>query len=152
VPQEALEHHPELNIGAPQVTLDTFSDSEEELALMNIPKENIIPTFLTVAAKETEPFEPKTLHQAKNDTSWLEWERAMLEEVRSLHQNKTWELVDPPKDRRILSGKWVFKLKRGPHDEYKCFVNKGPNSSAAAGILYEVRRSVGCGARLGITL
>jgi hypothetical protein len=102
VRQEALEHHPELKIRAPHVTLDTFSDSEEELALMNIPEENVISTFLTIAAKETEPFEPKTLHQAKNDASWLEWERAMLEEVNSLNQNKTWELVDPPKDRRIL--------------------------------------------------
>ena len=26
---------------------------------MNIPEENVIPTFLTVAAEETEPFEPK---------------------------------------------------------------------------------------------
>ncbi|KAJ5283470.1 hypothetical protein N7505_001450 [Penicillium chrysogenum] len=117
VRQEALEHHPELKIRAPQVTPNAFSDSEEELALINIPEENVIPTFLTVAAKETEPFEPKTLHQAKNDASWLEWERAMLDEVNSLNQNKTWELVDPPKDRRILSGKWVFKLKRGPHGE-----------------------------------
>lgn len=41
----------------------------------------------------------------------------MLEEVNSLYQNQTWELVDPPKDRRLLSGKWVFKLKRGPHGE-----------------------------------
>ncbi|KAG9767303.1 hypothetical protein KCU88_g7475, partial [Aureobasidium melanogenum] len=49
--------------------------------------------------------------------SWPEWERAMLEEVNSLKQNKTWELVNPPKDRRVLSGKWVFKLKRGPHGE-----------------------------------
>ncbi|KAI2707448.1 hypothetical protein CBS147333_9344 [Penicillium roqueforti] len=70
-----------------------------------------------MAAKETEPFEPKTLSQAKNDASWVDWERAMLEEVNSLHQNHMWELVDPPKDRRVLSGKWVFKLKRGPHGE-----------------------------------
>ena len=117
VRQEALEHHPELKIRAPQVTLETSSDSEEELALMNIPEENVIPTFLTVAAKETETFEPKTLHQAKNDASWLEWERAMLEEVNSLNQNKTWELVDPLKDRRFLSGEWVFKLKRGLYGE-----------------------------------
>lgn len=41
----------------------------------------------------------------------------MLEEVNSLNQNKTWELVHPPKDRRILSGKWVSKLKRGPQGE-----------------------------------
>jgi hypothetical protein len=32
-------------------------------------------------------------------------------------------MVDPPKDRRVLSGKWIFKLKRGPGGEivrYKC--------------------------------
>lgn len=56
---------------------------------MNIPEENVISTFLTVATEEAEPFEPKNLHQAKNDTSWLEWERAMLKEVNLLKQNKT---------------------------------------------------------------
>ncbi|KAJ5654904.1 hypothetical protein N7490_001907 [Penicillium lividum] len=117
VQQEALEHHPELRIRVQHATLDASDNSEEELALMNIPEGNIIPIFLTVAAKETEPFEPKSLHQAKNDASWLEWERAMLDEVNSLNQNRTWELVDPPKNHRILSGKWVFKLKRGPQGE-----------------------------------
>jgi hypothetical protein len=92
-------------------------DGDEELALLNVPEGNVISTFLAMAAKDTEPFEPKTLSQAKNDASWVDWERAMLEEVNSLHQNHTWELVDPPKDRRVLSGKWVFKLKRGPHGE-----------------------------------
>ena len=116
VQQGALDHHPELKVPAPEVTLDS-PDGGEELALTNVPEENVIPTFLTMAAKETEPFEPKTLNQAKNDASWMEWERAKLEEVNSLHQNQTWELVDPPKDRRVLSGKWVFKLKRGPLGE-----------------------------------
>jgi hypothetical protein len=39
-----------------------LSDSNEELALINIPEENVILIFLTVAAKETEPFKLKTLH------------------------------------------------------------------------------------------
>ncbi|KAJ5337477.1 uncharacterized protein N7506_005499 [Penicillium brevicompactum] len=116
VQQETLDHHPELELRASEATLDN-PDGDEELALLNVPEENVIPTFLAMAAKETEPFEPKTLSQAKNDASWVDWERAMLEEVNSLHQNHTWELVDPPKDRRVLSGKWVFKLKRGPHGE-----------------------------------
>jgi len=123
VQQEALERHPELRIRAPQTIQNTSNDSEEELALMNVPEGNVIPTFLTIAAEETEPFEPKTLQQAKNDTSWPEWENGMVDEVNSHKQNKTWVLVDPPKDRRVLSGKWVFKLKRGPHGEvirYKC--------------------------------
>lgn len=41
----------------------------------------------------------------------------MLEEESSLKQNKTWGLVDSPKDRQVLSGKWVFKPKHGPHGE-----------------------------------
>ncbi|CRG92846.1 hypothetical protein PISL3812_09917 [Talaromyces islandicus] len=120
VQQELLAHHPELKIRTSQ---DASTESEEELALMNIPEGKVIPTFLTLAAEETEPFEPKTLRQAMNDTSWREWENAMIDEVNSLKQNKTWELVDPPRDRRVLSGKWVFKVKRGSHGEvvrYKC--------------------------------
>jgi hypothetical protein len=42
---------------------------------MNIPDRNVIPTFLTVAAEEIEPFEPKSLRQAKDNPRWLEWER-----------------------------------------------------------------------------
>jgi hypothetical protein len=120
VQQEILEHHPELRI---HVSQDASIESDEELALMNIPEGKVIPTFLTLAADETEPFEPKTLRQAMNDASWPEWENAMIDEVNSLKQNKTWELVDPPRDRRVLSGKWVFKVKRGPHGEvvrHKC--------------------------------
>jgi hypothetical protein len=53
---------------------------------MNVSEGNVIPTFLTVAAEDTEPFEPKTIHEAKKDTSWPEWERVMLEEVASLKE------------------------------------------------------------------
>ena len=115
--RDALENHPELRVRFAQTTPDASDEREEELALMNVPGDNLIPTFLTVAAQWTEPFEPKTVRQAKSDASWPEWEKAMHEEVGSLKQNKTWELVKPPKDRRVLSGKWVYKLKRGPHGE-----------------------------------
>lgn len=118
--QEVLEQHPELKI---RVSRDASIENEEGLALMKIPEGKVIPTFLTVAAGETEPFEPKTLRQAIQDASWPEWEKAMTDEVNSLKQNKTWELVDAPKYRRVLSGKWVFKLKRGSHGQvvrYKC--------------------------------
>src|SRR5436189_2878146 len=35
----------------------------------------------------------------------------------SLISNNTWTLVDPPQNRSILKGKWVFKYKRGPLGE-----------------------------------
>lgn len=123
VQKDSLERHPELKLRDTQHFQDTSGYDQEELALMNIPDKNVIPTLLTVAAEDIEPFEPKSLRQAKNDTRWLEWEKGMIEEIQSLQQNKTWELVKPPRDRRILSGKWIFKLKRGSSGEitrYKC--------------------------------
>ena len=41
----------------------------------------------------------------------------MTDEVDSLEENTTWTLVDAPKDRAVLGGKWVYKLKRGAGGE-----------------------------------
>ena len=38
--------------------------------------------------------------------------------MESLHRNKTWVLVKPPKDKKIVGCKWVFKRKESsPGDE-----------------------------------
>ena len=37
----------------------------------------------------------------------------MKEEMDSMEKNKTWELVELPKDRKFVGCKWVFKLKNG---------------------------------------
>ncbi|KFY94725.1 hypothetical protein V500_03088, partial [Pseudogymnoascus sp. VKM F-4518 (FW-2643)] len=42
-----------------------------------------------------------------------QWEKSMEDEVNSLTENHTWDLVDRPKDRAVLTGKWVYKHKRG---------------------------------------
>jgi hypothetical protein len=42
---------------------------------------------------------------------------AMLEEMVSIEENKTWTLVDLPKGQRAIGLKWVFKLKRDEHGE-----------------------------------
>ena len=36
----------------------------------------------------------------------------MNEEISSLKENQTWQLVEPPLDKRVLSNKWIFKVKR----------------------------------------
>ena len=41
----------------------------------------------------------------------------MKDEHKSLLDNITWILVDPPPNRRVLRGKWVYKLKRGLNGE-----------------------------------
>jgi hypothetical protein len=64
-------------------------------------------------AKEPERYEPKTYQQARYSSSWDDWKKALQSEMDSLYENNTWNLVYPPENRRILRGKWVFKVKRG---------------------------------------
>src|SRR6201988_5570594 len=43
--------------------------------------------------------------------SQKEWKDACHEELESLRKRKVFELVDPPKNRRIIKNRWVFDLK-----------------------------------------
>ena len=40
----------------------------------------------------------------------------MLEEMKAIKKNKTWELVDPPLGCRSIGLKWVYKVKWDEHD------------------------------------
>ena len=49
----------------------------------------------------------------------------------SLEKNKTWELVELPKDRKTIGCKWVFKLKKGVDgkvERYKARLDTKGNS------------------------
>ena len=50
---------------------------------------------------------------AEKDASW---QKAMLEEMRSIEENRTWELIDPAAGCRLIGLKWVYKVKRDEHD------------------------------------
>ena len=39
------------------------------------------------------------------------WTEAMLQELKSLEETKTWDLVERPNDKSIIPGKWVYKIK-----------------------------------------
>ncbi|GJW90601.1 retrovirus-related pol polyprotein from transposon TNT 1-94 [Tanacetum coccineum] len=43
----------------------------------------------------------------------FKWKAAMEEEMDSLRKNKTWELVDPLTGQKLVSSKWLFKIKEG---------------------------------------
>ena len=57
------------------------------------------------------------------------WQSAMQEEVNSLNDNSTWTLVDRPKDRKVITGHWVYKIKtdeQGNINKFKArYVAKG---------------------------
>ena len=49
----------------------------------------------------------------KDDTHCRKWLSAMQDEMHSLHENHTYELMELPKGKRALCNKWVYKLKPG---------------------------------------
>jgi hypothetical protein len=53
--------------------------------------------------------EPNTFEEARGDARWR---KAMMEEMASIEENKTWALVDLPHGHRLIGLKWVYKLKR----------------------------------------
>ena len=58
-----------------------------------------------------------------------EWKDVVLEDMRALEKNQTWELIDLPKEKRTVGCKWVFTLKfksDGSLERYKArLVAKG---------------------------
>jgi hypothetical protein len=66
--------------------------------------------------------EPQTYQQAVTSPDNQQWLEAINAEYKSLRDNETWELVEKPKDRKLVSCKWVFKVKHnadGSIDRYK---------------------------------
>ncbi|UYV66146.1 hypothetical protein LAZ67_4000486 [Cordylochernes scorpioides] len=83
--------------------------------------------------------DPKDAEEALSGKDSYFWRKAMKEEFDSLIENKTWELVDPPKGQNVIGSKWVFRRKYssdGSLERYKArLVAKG--YSQKYGIDYE---------------
>ena len=55
--------------------------------------------------------EPKTVNEALSGINSQKWTEAMQSEMKSLNENKVWELVKLPKGRKAIGCKWIFKTK-----------------------------------------
>lgn len=53
---------------------------------------------------------PPKIHEALKDPKWKE---AVFEELKALNENKTWEVVDMPKGKKLVGCKWIFTVKVG---------------------------------------
>lgn len=66
--------------------------------------------------------EPESIEEAKQRDDWHKWKQAIDTEYESLMNNNTRTLCDLPENRKAISCKWVFKIKRksnGDIDKYK---------------------------------
>lgn len=71
-------------------------------------------------------FVPRNINEALADPNW---KLAVFEEMRALHKNMTWEIVDLPRGKKTVDCKWVFTVKYnadGSIERYKArLVAKG---------------------------
>ncbi|GKF59181.1 retrovirus-related pol polyprotein from transposon TNT 1-94, partial [Tanacetum coccineum] len=63
----------------------------------------------------TDGGEPECYAEVMEDEYKKEWFEAMEDEMNSLHENNTFELVKLPKGKRALKNKWVYNLKTKEH-------------------------------------
>ncbi|GKB74706.1 retrotransposon protein, putative, ty1-copia subclass [Tanacetum coccineum] len=75
--------------------------------------ESNMAAYAFVAAEEEDTHEPLTYQEAVACEDSSKWKNAMKEEMDSLRKNKTWELVDHPAGKKLMSYKWLFKIKGG---------------------------------------
>lgn len=49
-----------------------------------------------------------TYEEEKGHSDWPKWKEAIQAELQSLESNKTWSIVECPKDTNVVSSKWVL--------------------------------------------
>lgn len=90
-------------------------DDQEEVKLRRSERRNkgLPPDRFQFAGKMSEYniSEPETFEEALSGPDKIKWEQAMDEEIRSLEENHTWEIVDLPKGSKVVGCKWVYKIK-----------------------------------------
>nr|GEV23100.1 ribonuclease H-like domain-containing protein [Tanacetum cinerariifolium] len=97
----------------PELKDITYSDDEDDVGAKA--DFNNLETSITVSpipatrVHKDHPEEPKRVHQALKDPSWIE---AMQEELLQFKMQKVWILVDLPHGKRAIGTKWVFRNKK----------------------------------------
>lgn len=66
------------------------------------------PRYQSFIARFSAETEPGTYAEAAKDPRWME---AMQNEIQALEDNKTWKLVELPKDKKAIGCRWVYKIK-----------------------------------------
>jgi len=68
---------------------------------------------LTIAQEMGEEGEAQNYYKAISSDDSTKWITAMQEEVESLLKYETWEFVNLPEGKQVISCKWIFKRKEG---------------------------------------
>nr|GEX89449.1 putative ribonuclease H-like domain-containing protein [Tanacetum cinerariifolium] len=101
------------DLDMPELEDITYSDDEDNVGVEddfnNLETSIIVHPIPTTRVYTDHPEEPKRVHQALKDPSWIE---AMQEELLQFKMQKVWVLVDLPHGKRAIGTKWVFENKK----------------------------------------
>ena len=64
------------------------------------------PNSFSIFALFSQIDDPLTFEEVVEEDVWAQ---AMDEEIECIEKNQTWELVDVPKDKDVISFKWIYK-------------------------------------------
>ena len=70
---------------------------------------------------DAKALEPRSLAEAKHHPDWPLWEKAIYEELVTLKEMGTYELIGPPTDANIVNLKWVFWAKKNAGGTVICY-------------------------------
>ena len=100
----------------------------EKLYKFQQKREALVEAFALVALERKVQFAydmdtPMSERQARTSTHAAQWIQGMLEEMQSLGDNETFELIEKPPGIMVLGHKWVYKIKTNEAGEitrFKC--------------------------------
>jgi hypothetical protein len=82
---------------------------------------SLSPAYRAFVASLQSVVDPKDWKEANHDPKWRE---AMLEELRALEKNKTWDFVKLPLGKKAVSCKWIFTMKQSPEGKVERYKAK----------------------------
>lgn len=70
-------------------------------------------SFALISSSEVLDEKPIDYKEAVCSRNKSEWLKDMVNEMKYLHDNHTWKLIKKPTGVRLISCKWIFKVKEG---------------------------------------
>nr|GEU79295.1 retrotransposon protein, putative, Ty1-copia subclass [Tanacetum cinerariifolium] len=114
--KQHLENYVMVRDRAKRTTSIPVRYRDEGNVLLSTPSGSKVDDMVAYAfaiAEEKDTHEPIRFQEAINSSDKDDWVRAMEEEMSFLMKNHTWELVDQPPGQKLVSCKWLYKIKEG---------------------------------------
>lgn len=54
---------------------------------------------------------PTSYVEAQQSSEYTKWKEAMNEEMESLKDHDMWDVVDRPREKKVIKSRWVYQVK-----------------------------------------